>query len=139
MPRQKRTRPRPEPEYRLLIAPHVAERTQRHTTRFILETVKAFATFRYELSVATDVTDKEIRLHVLGFRTPHLSLPAAGPARYEQEFETLSGTYDVTVRGIDGRTDTFGVRFAPGEVELLRSPRHPFVQVSTDPHQWSTA
>lgn len=132
MPRQKVARSREDPEYRLLITPHVTERTQRPTTLFLLETVKAFATFRYELSVDTQVSDDTIHIKVLGFRTPRLSLPSSGSARYEREFEHLDGTYAVTLQGIDGRSNTFTVRFAPGEVEVLKKPRSSFVVLTTE-------
>ena len=138
MPRQQTTRPREAPEYRLLITPQIDERTQRPITLVALETTKAFATFRYELSVKADVTPSSLHFTVLGFRTPRLSLPAAGPARFQQEFERLDGTFDVTVKGIDGRSNSFSFRIKPGQVKLLKSPKKPFVQIATTLSQWNS-
>jgi hypothetical protein len=105
-------------------------------TLLVLETVKTFATFRYELSVEEHLEGKDLTLSILGFRTPRLSLPAAGPARYEREYQNLRGTYAVTVKGIDGRASAFSVRIGPKKVEVLKAPRHPFVDLVTDQETW---
>ncbi len=136
MPRTSQTRATAGPEYRLLITPRLSERTQEVTTLVVLETVKVFATFRYELTVEEHLEGKELTFAILGFRTPRLSLPAAGPARFEREYPGLRGTYTVTVKGIDGRTSTFSVKIGQKKVEVLKSPRHPFVQVLTHQESW---
>jgi hypothetical protein len=126
------------PEYRLLLAPHLAERTQQYVTRLILETTKTFATFRYELSVEESVGSDFIHLVVLGFKTPRLTLPSAGPARFQKDYDGLKGLFTVTVAGIDGRENKFSVRVAPEKVELVSPPRHSFVQIVTDNTRWTT-
>ena len=136
MPRQKSTRTKHDPEYRLLVVPRVSERTQRPTTLVVLETTKAFATFRYELSVKATAGPSSLHLTVLGFRTPHLSLPSSGPARFEQEYENLSGPLEVTIQGIDGRTTSFSFEVSPGHVDLLKKPRSSFVSIETDITHW---
>jgi hypothetical protein len=136
MPSKKSTKPRTEPEYRLLVVPRVSDRTQRPTTLVVLETTKAFATFRYELSVKAEAAPASLHLTVLGFRTPRLSLPSAGPARFEQEYEELHGPLEVTVQGIDGRATAFSLAIAPGSVTLAKKPRASFVTITTDLSQW---
>ena len=138
MPRQHTARTHEEPEYRLLIMPHVSERTQRTTTLIILETTKVFATFRYDLSVKAEVTPAALRFTVLGFRTPKLSLPSSGPARFEQEFENLNGTFDIFLQGIDGRTTTFSAAITRKEVRVVKAPRKTFVQIATTLSQWNS-
>lgn len=138
MPRQQSTRTREEPEYRLLIMPHVVERTQRSATLVVLETVKAFATFRYELSVKAEVKASSLHFAVLGFRTPQLSLPASGPARFEQAIEHLNGTFEVSIKGIDGRTTSFSLHITPEQVKVVKAPRKSFVQIATTLTQWNS-
>ena len=138
MPRQQTSRTREEPEYRLLVTPHVVERTQQPSTLVVLETTKVFATFRYELSVEARVTPSSLHFTVLGFRTPNLSLPAAGSARFQQEYERLNGTFDVSIQGIDGRSTSFALRITPGQVKLLKAPRKTFVQIATSLSQWNS-
>jgi hypothetical protein len=125
-----------EPEYRLLVAPHFAERTLHYVTRIILETTRTFATFRYELSVEEKIDAGSIALSILGFKTPHLTLPAAGPARFQKDYEGLKGAYNVIIEGIDGRENSFSIRITPKKVELIKSPRKPFVQIVTDTSHW---
>lgn len=138
MPRQQTSRTREEPEYRLLVTPHTVERTQQPSTLVVLETTKVFASFRYELSVDARVTPSSLHFTVLGFRTPNLSLPAAGPARFQHEYERLNGTIDVSIQGIDGRSTSFSLRITPGQVKLLKAPRKTFVQIATSLSQWNS-
>jgi hypothetical protein len=125
------------PEYRLLIAPRFNDLGQKFTTIVQLETVKTFASFQYELSVRETLTKGSIHLKVLGLRTPQLSLPATGHARFMKEFQDLKGTYSVTVEGLDGKANTFQVRIAQTQVKVLASPGHPFIEVITDQIAWS--
>ncbi|HEX9006591.1 MAG TPA: hypothetical protein VF889_04820 [Bacteroidota bacterium] len=125
------------PEYRLLIAPRFNELGQKHTTIVELETVKTFASFQYELSVRETITNRSVHLKVLGLRTPHLSLPATGHARFTREFDDLKGVYNVTVEGLDGRTNTFQVRITQSQVKVLDAPASPFIELVTDQIAWS--
>ena len=125
------------PEYRLLIAPRFNELGQKHATVVQLETVKTFASFQYELSVRETVTNKSIHYKVLGLRTPHLSLPSTGHARFVREYDDLRGTYAVTVEGLDGRANTFQVRVARDQVKVLAAPHAPFIEIVTDQVAWS--
>lgn len=136
MPARTSAKEKTEPEYRLLVAPHFAERTLHYVTRVILETTRTFATFRYELSVEENIDPGSITLSIIGFKTPHLTLPAAGPARFQKDYEGLKGTYTVIIEGIDGRVNSFSIRITPKKVELVKSPRTPFVQVVTDASRW---
>jgi hypothetical protein len=126
--------PRKKPKasaYRLLITPHVNERTRRPTTLVVLETAQAFAAFRYELTVEETIREHSLQLKVLGLKAPPLNLPEPGRARFAREYENLSGTYEVTVTGLDGRASTCTVRIAPQRVELLNVPPGSAVQVAT--------
>jgi hypothetical protein len=138
MPARKPARAATEPEYRLLIAPHLTERSQQYETLIILETTKAFAAFRYELSVEEQIAKGALHFTVLGFKAPRLSLPAAGPARFLKTYDGLKGTHTLTIEGIDGRSTTFTVKISPKKVELLKSPRQSFVQIETDASRWTS-
>jgi hypothetical protein len=124
-------------EYRLLITPHFNERGQKYTTLFLLETVKSFASFRYDLSVEETIDKKTITYRVLGLKTPHLSLPASGHARFMREYEDLQGTYDVVIEGLDGKVNSFSVRIAPQQVRLMSKPAHTFINICTDRGTWT--
>ncbi len=124
-------------EYRLLITPQYNERGQKYTTLFLLETVKSFASFRYDLSVEETMDKKTIKYRVLGLRTPQLSLPATGHAQFMREYDNLKGTYQVVIEGLDGKINAFSVRIAPQQVRLVSSPPQPFITICTDRGTWS--
>ncbi len=138
MPKKTAPQKSAEPEYRLLVVPQLAERTQRMTTLLVLETAKSFATFRYELSVEEHFQPPSLRIVVAGFKTPRLDLPSSGPAQYRTVFEGLDGVCEVTIEGIDGRINTFSLRVAPTKVSVLKAPRKPFVQIVTDTEVWNS-
>lgn len=124
------------PEYRLLITPHMNERTQKSGTLVVLETTKAFASFRYELSVKEEVEGKSIQYTILGLKAPHLSLPSAGHAQFVKEYENLKGTYSFAVEGLDGVVHESSVKIGTGKVELLKAPTSRFVEVFTEEGRW---
>lgn len=123
-------------EYRLLIAPHINDRTYRRTTLVVLETAQSFASFRYELSIEESLSGKSLTYRVLGLRAPSLTLPAAGRAGYSREYEDLRGTYTVSVIGLDGVLAHCTVKIAPGKVEIVKSPAGHSLTVITDKAQW---
>jgi hypothetical protein len=124
------------PEYRLLITPAFDERRQLSTTLFLLETVKIFASFRYELAVDVDVSSAALRFSIRGLKAPDLSLPAAGHARFRREFDGLRGTYEIMVEGLDRTTASFTVRISEKAVHLIHPPARTFLDLFTDPALW---
>jgi hypothetical protein len=123
-----------EQEYRLLVTSRFHEREQRHKTRVLLETTKAFASFQYELSVQATREDRTLRYRILGLSAPSLSLPASGPARFEREYDDLQGTFDVVIEGLDGSANTFTFDVAPGAVRIVHQPKEAFVELVPDEH-----
>jgi hypothetical protein len=123
---------RKDPEYRLLISPHLDERHQRPTTLVILETTRSFSNFRYELSMEVTRDKRSLWFKVLGLHAPHNNLPGAGPARFRREFDNLTGNYDVTIEGLNGKITTCSVRIAENQVEFLKIPRDASVLVVTE-------
>jgi len=126
----------PELEYRILITPQFNELRQIHTTLFLIETTKYFASFRYELSVSEQRTGKNLRYKVLGLKAPQLSLPAAGHAQFRREYEDLQGTYQVTIEGLDKRECTFTVSINSDRVRVTKVPTGEFVEVFDDTNLW---
>jgi hypothetical protein len=119
----------PEFEYRLILGTHIDELRQVPFTRVILETTKLFASFRYELSVEERITGKEIHYTILGLKAPHLSLPASGTGQFIRDYELLKGKRTFVVENLDGTTNAFVVQFTPKHINVLQSPKHPFVEL----------
>ena len=126
----------PTLEYRLLIAPRYNEREQRYKTLILLETIQVFSTFRYEISVREELSDHTLHLTILGLKAPRLSLPASGHAHFSREYDNLRGTYEVTIEGLDGRTNTFSLRITQNQVSLLKAPSKKFVEAVVDESRW---
>ncbi len=131
----KHTRVR-QTDYRLLMTPHINDRTYRQTTLVVLETAQSFASFRYELSVEETLEGKALTYRILGLRAPSLTLPAAGHAGFTREYENLKGTYTVSVIGLDGTPAQCSVKIAPGKVEIVKPPAGHSLKVITDKTQW---
>jgi hypothetical protein len=106
------------PEFRLIVAAAVNERTSRPTTLIVLQTTKSFSTFRYTLAVDDRLEGDALLLKVLGLRTPPLDLPATGPAEFRKEYEGLSGDIRIVVEGLDGSHSSISTHIAPGRVTL---------------------
>ena len=106
------------PEFRLLVAAAVNERTGRPTTLVVLQTTKLFSTFRYTLAVDDRLENNALRLKVLGLRTPSLDLPATGPAEFRKEYEGLSGEIRIVVEGLDGAHSSISTHITPDRVTL---------------------
>lgn len=123
-------------DYRLLIAPHINDRTYRRSTLVVLETAQSFASFRYELSVEETFAGKSLTYRILGLRAPSLTLPAAGHATFSREYENLKGTYTFSVIGLDGVPAQCTVRIAPGKVEVVKPPASRSLTVITEIAQW---
>jgi hypothetical protein len=124
------------PDFRLLVAPHVNERTYRPTTLFVLETAQAFAAFRYELTVHEKFEGKAISLRVLGLKTPSLSLPSSGRAQFIREYENLHGTYAVTVIGLDGAPVNCSVKISEKKIAVVKPPSGHSLMLLTDKNRW---
>ncbi|MBI5472917.1 MAG: hypothetical protein HY961_11285, partial [Ignavibacteriae bacterium] len=94
-----------------------------------IETSKAFASFRYELSVEEQSDKRSMHFKILGLKAPQLSLPASGTAQFVREYEDLHGKYDITVERLDGKTNTFTVSISEKQIKILSSPKNPFIEL----------
>ncbi len=130
----RKTRAPDDAEYRLFVFSRYKDTEQEYRTVVVLQTTEEFASFRYELSVDEEITDREIRYTVTGLTAPRLSLPGSGPALFRREYRNFHGTYRITVEGLDRISNSFEFEIGEKQVHLLRSPSRPFVVVSTDHH-----
>ena len=94
-----------------------------------IETTKLFASFRYELSVREEIHGKQLRFTILGLKAPQLSLPASGSAQFVREYDELKGKQDFVVMNLDGAVNEFSVNFLKKKAAILKSPKHPFIEV----------
>ncbi|MBM2842101.1 MAG: hypothetical protein HW412_2629, partial [Bacteroidetes bacterium] len=58
-----------------------------------------------------------------------------GHAKFEREYDGLNGRYVFTIESIDGRSNSFTLRFAKHEIQLLNAPREKFTELILEPAQ----
>lgn len=115
-------------EYRLLIAPHLNERLQKKTVVVSIETTRLFASFRYELSLREERSEKSFRYVILGLRAPQLDLPSSGSARSVREYELAAGRYQFEVVSLDGTVDSCEVLVGKDFTLSLKPKKSTFVE-----------
>jgi len=121
-----------DPEYRLFVSARYKDTEQEYRTVIVLQTVREFASFRYELGVEEEILDRSIRYRVTGLKAPQLSLPGSGPAFFHREYRNLRGNFKITVEGLDRNINLFEFEIGEKHVLLTKSPSKPFIEVSTE-------
>ncbi len=127
-----RKRKKSEPEYRLRVF-HYRQETGKKSVALIVETLKEFVSFRYEVLLEDQRTEHEIRVRILGLNAPISVMPGTGPARGIRFYDSLSGTIGIHVKKLDGEANEFEVSIGRTAVSLVKSPRNPFILFSPEP------
>jgi hypothetical protein len=130
MPRRKKHR---DPEYSLHVFHHFDERIRKVLQIFLVQTVKEFTSFNYEILLDVAVQDRTVQMKILGLRTTPLIMPGVGPARGRRDFTDLRGSYQLNVIKLDGVTNEFQVDLTPSSISISGTPTSPFITVSNKP------
>lgn len=130
MPRKKKQR---EPEYSLNVFHYYDERTRRALQVFLVQTVKEFTSFNYEILLDAVMRERLIQLKILGLRTTPLIMPGVGPAQGHRDFVKLQGTYSLSVIKLNGETNDFEVEIDSTHIDIRGNPAHPFIIISNTP------
>lgn len=130
MPRRKRHR---DPEYSLHVFHRFDERIRKVLQIFLVQTVKEFTSFNYEILLDVAVQDRAIQMKILGLRTTPLIMPGVGPARGRRDFTELRGSYQLNVIKLNGETNEFQVELTPSSVSITGAPASPFITVTNKP------
>ncbi len=120
-------------EYTLHIFPHDDEQTRRTSTMFVIQTVKEFTNFNYEILLESSVKEREISFKILGLRTTPLLMPNVGPARGVRKYADLRGTYTLSVIKLDNEKNQFTITIAEDGIRIEDRNQRPFIKVSTTP------
>lgn len=118
-------------EYRMLIRPTFDETLKKHGTAFLIETVKQFSNFSYEVVVEERRTDNRLSWALHGLRAPELLMPSFGGAQFRKVYFDLTGSYIFTLKKIDGELNEFGLKILPTKVVVKDFVGNPFVSVYT--------
>jgi hypothetical protein len=116
-----------EPEYTLHILHTKHPETGADVTAFIVQTVREFVSFSYDIPLESTIEGREIGINIRGLRVPENLVPGKGQARGIFYHPRLMGTYDVLVTNVDGVVNKFEATFGPKVVEVKRASRKPFI------------
>jgi hypothetical protein len=116
-------------EYRMLIQPTYDETLKKHGTAFLIETVKQFSNFSYEIVVEESWVNSHLSWTLHGLRAPELLMPSFGGAQYRKIYFDLKGTYTFTLKKIDGDFNEVTLRILPTAVAMKNFTGTPFVSV----------
>ncbi len=118
-------------EYRMLIQPTYDETLKKSGTMFLIETVKQFSNFSYEVVVEETLEGKQLTWALHGLRAPELLMPSFGGAQFRKVYYDLKGTYVFILKKIDGGVNEFHLKILPSSVTLQHGPDTPFVSFYT--------
>jgi hypothetical protein len=130
MPRRKQHH---DPEYSLHVFHHYDDRSRRALQIFLVQTIKEFTSFNYEILLDAVMHERLIQLKILGLRTTPLIMPGVGPAKGHRDFSSLRGSYNLSVIKLNGETNDFQLDVAPSRIAIHGNPAHPFIVVSNTP------
>jgi hypothetical protein len=118
-------------EYRMLIHPTYDETLKKAGTLFLIETVKQFSNFSYEVVVEETFDGSRLTWALHGLRAPELLMPSFGGAVYRKVHYELKGTYTFTLKKIDGVVNEFTMKIHPTSVLVKDFVGKPFVSIYT--------
>ena len=122
-----------DPDYTLNIFHYYDEKTKRNVVIFLVQTIKIFVSFRYEILLEDEIVGKEIHLRVKGLHVPELLMPQTGPAQGRRDYTQLEGMYHLVVTKQDKTVNEFSVHITSESVEIREKPKVPFIIVTNDP------
>lgn len=121
-----------EPEYALHIFRHQDERTDITNIVFLVQTVKEFTNFKYEILLEGGLKGKLFELNILGLRTTPLIMPGVGPAIGRKDFPNLKGSYALIVTKLNGEVNQFQLELTAQKITVKQAPPQAFIKVSTE-------
>jgi hypothetical protein len=133
MPRRKRK----DPEYTLNIFQRFDDRTASSSTVFVVQTIKEFISFRYEILLESAVEGTIIDLKIRGLRTTPLIMPNVGPARGVREYPDLNGIYRLLVTKLDDESNELTLNISEQGITIQSATDPSFIRVSTQPIPYS--
>ena len=122
-----------EPEYTLHVFHHVSELSRKPGVLFVVQTVKEFGSFHYEVVLSGKREQNTVELSIEGLNTPTVVMPGQGSARGKRFFEGLQGRFDLKIRKPNGNANEFGLEVLTETIRVTSSPPHPFVRVILRP------
>jgi hypothetical protein len=116
-----------EPEYTLHVLHTTNPETGDAVTAFVVQTVREFVSFMYDIPVDSKIEGSIIQLKVHGLRVPENLVPGKGRARGVVLHPRLKGRFDLIVTNVDGVINKFLLTITPRAIEVTKTARKPFI------------
>lgn len=126
-----RKKKRAEPEYRLRV--FRAHGDRKNAVAVVIETVKEFVSFPYEVLLSDERSSTGVEIKILGLHAPRSVMPGTGHARGFRLYERLPNPFSLMILSPDGAADEFTLKVGSREVVIIRSPKESFLEFSTEP------
>jgi len=123
-------------EYRLSIIPSYSEQKKKRYLLFVLETVREFSSFQYDLVVDEKMNSNTITLKIQGLKPHPLTMPGFGSAQFRKEYYGLRGTYTLNIIRQDRAKNQFRIHVSGKKVEIVKGVlKRKFVEVGVTESQ----
>lgn len=119
-----------EPEYTLHIFHTTNPETGEAVTAFVVQTVREFVSFNYDIPLESKIEGRVIHLKVHGLHVPENLVPGKGRARGAVLHAKLRGKYELFVTNVDGIVNRFLLTITTQTIEAKKSARNPFIVYS---------
>lgn len=123
------------PEYTLHVVRRKDPETNKTGIALVVQTVREFVSFKYEIPIESTMTGTAIFLKIHGLRVPEDLVPGKGRAKGFVIHQRLKGAYDLVVTNVDGMENRFAVNIQPSEIVVKALTRKPFIVPSSEPVQ----
>jgi len=121
-----------EPEYTLHILHTTNPETGEAVTAFVVQTVREFVSFMYDIPVQLTIEGSAINLKIHGLRVPENLVPGKGRARGIVLHPKLKGKFDLVVTNVDGVINKFLLTITARAIEVVKTARKPFIVYSSE-------
>ncbi len=116
-----------EPEYTLHILYTTHPETGGAATAFVVQTVREFVSFMYDIPLESAIRGQEVNISIRGLRVPENLVPGKGQARGVFYHRRLKGRYDILITNVDGAVNKFEATFGPKDIDVTKASRKPFI------------
>jgi len=121
-----------EPEYTLHVMHTADPETGDPVTAIVVQTVREFVSFKYEIPVDSEISGRTINAKIHGLRVPENLVPGKGRARGIVLHPRLKGKFELSITNVDGVLNKFSLAINSRAIEVENTSKKPFIVYSEE-------
>jgi hypothetical protein len=121
-----------EPEYTFHVLHSANPETGDPVTAFVVQTVREFVSFSYEIPLKSAIEGRMISVKIHGLRVPENLVPGKGRARGIALHPRLKGKFELSITNVDGAVNRFWLTFTSRAIEIRTISKKPFIAYSKE-------